>query len=259
MQPDPRAGAQLYTCRASCQDIDGFRTTLARLQAIGYTCVQLSGINWAMGVPAIARALQDHGMDCACTHMGWDDFLTRTDELLDMHAALDCRYPAIGGLPADYRSAEGLKRFIDELKPLAAACAQRGMRFSYHNHHMEFLRLPDGRLWLQALYEDTDSDTLCAELDTYWVQEGGGDPARWIRRLPGRQPLLHLKDRMITPEGQVRMAPIGEGVLDWYDILSAAREAGVEFALVEQDDCYGMDPVDALAISYRFLSTHGIR
>ena len=33
-----------------------------------------------------------------------------------------------------------------------------------------------------------------SELDTYWIQHGGGDPAAWIRQLEGRADIIHLKD-----------------------------------------------------------------
>ena len=36
--------------------------------------------------------------------------------------------------------------------------------------------------------------------------------------------------------------------------MEAAEKAGVEYYIVEQDDCGGIDPFDALASSYRFIS-----
>ncbi|MCY2926086.1 MAG: sugar phosphate isomerase/epimerase, partial [Planctomycetota bacterium] len=109
-----------------------------------------------------------------------------------------------------------------------------------------------------ALYDRADARHLKAELDTYWVAAGGGDPAAWIRRLPGRQPLLHLKDMAIVPGHGQRFAPIGEGNLNWPAILAAAAESGVRWYLVEQDDCYGESCFDVLATSYRNLRTMGL-
>jgi sugar phosphate isomerase/epimerase len=126
------------------------------------------------------------------------------------------------------------------------------MDFSYHNHNHELVRY-NGKTWLARLYENVSPQVLKAEIDTYWIQAGGGDPAEWIRRCAGREPLLHLKDMSITSKREVRMAEIGEGNLNWPAIIKAAKEGGVEWYLVEQDTCYGRDPFESLAISFQFL------
>jgi len=73
----------------------------------------------------------------------------------------------------------------------------------------------------------------------------------------GREPLCHLKDMCITAEREQRFAEIGEGNLNWRAILDAAEHSGVEYLLVEQDQCYGRDPFESLAVSYRNLKAMG--
>jgi sugar phosphate isomerase/epimerase len=63
---------------------------------------------------------------------------------------------------------------------------------------------------------------------------------------------------MVTKEREVRMAEIGEGNLNWPAILGAAAAAGVEWYLVEQDQCYDRTPFESLAISYRNLKEMGL-
>jgi sugar phosphate isomerase/epimerase len=143
------------------------------------------------------------------------------------------------------------------LAPIAERLAQAGMDFSYHNHNHELARYGD-KTWLEMLYEQAPPEMLKAELDTYWIQAGGGDPVAWVRRCAGREPVLHLKDMAVTPEREQRMAEIGEGNMNWPAILQAAEESGVEWWLVEQDECYGRDPFESLAISYRNLRAMGL-
>jgi len=88
---------------------------------------------------------------------------------------------------------------------------------------------------------------------------GGGDPAAWIRRVKDRMPVVHLKDMAVVTEGwnvQQVMAEIGEGNLNWPEILSACREANVEWYAVEQDVCQ-RDPFESLQISYQNLKAMG--
>jgi len=57
---------------------------------------------------------------------------------------------------------------------------------------------------------------------------------------------------------ETAMAEVGEGNLDWEEIIKASEEAGVEWYLVEQDVCR-RDPFESLAISFRNLNRMGIR
>ena len=98
------------------------------------------------------------------------------------------------------------------------------------------------------------------ELDTYWVQHGGADPAAWIRRLKGRMPVVHLKDMTVSAEGwnvKQLMAEVGEGNLNWPAILDACHAAGVRWYAVEQDIC-PRDPFESLKISYENLRKMGL-
>jgi sugar phosphate isomerase/epimerase len=130
-----------------------------------------------------------------------------------------------------------------------------GLTFSYHNHSFEFVRFGK-RTGLDLLYEESDPRYLQAELDTYWIQHGGGDPADWVRKMKGRMPVVHLKD-MVIVDGEPTMAEIGEGNLNWPAILAACAEAGVEWYAIEQDICR-RDPFESLKISYDNLRQMGL-
>lgn len=255
----PVLGAQLYTCCRYCQTLPDIAETLAKVRAIGYTAVQVSGFG-PVDPDEVAKLLADSGLTVAATHMGWNRFQTELDEVIRIHKAWKCDHPAIGGLPGEYLSPEGIKLFLDELGPIAEKLAAAGMDFSYHNHSHELMRIgPDGRkTWLAELYDAADPKVLKAEIDTYWIAHGGGDPAAWIRKCAGREPLLHLKDMVIGPDRQQRFAPIGEGNLNWPEILKAAAASGVRWYLVEQDNCYDQTPFEALAASYRNLKAMGL-
>jgi sugar phosphate isomerase/epimerase len=205
----------------------------------------------------VARLCQQNNLVIASSHTNWDRFLNQLDEVIDIHRLWNCRHPAIGGLPPAYFSLEGLERFLEELQPVVERLSQAGMDFSYHNHSHELARF-SGKTWLARLYEAASPRLLKAEIDTYWIQAGGGDPAQWVRRCAGREPLLHLKDMAVTPAREQRMAEVGEGNLNWPAILQEARQGGVEWYLVEQDDTYGRDPFESLAISYQNLQHLGV-
>jgi sugar phosphate isomerase/epimerase len=251
----PVVGAQLFTLRNFARTMPDVAQTLKKVREMGYTAVQISGFG-PVDPKEVAAVVKDLGLNVAATHLGWPSFLNDLGGVIAQHQLWNCRHLAIGSLPKEYFSLEGLKRFLDELKPVAKRLAAEGMDFSYHNHNHEFARF-GAKTWIEQLYEQAPPEVLKAELDTYWVQAGGGDPADWVRRCAGREPLLHLKDMCITPEREQRFAPIGEGNLNWPAILAAAEKGGVKYLLVEQDQSYERDPFECLAISLRNLRTLG--
>ncbi len=253
----PVVGAQMYTVRESMQTLPDIAASLAKVAAVGYTAVQLSGLG-PVDPRELAVVIKDSGLKVAATHMGWERFLNELDALIEEHRMWGCSHLAVGMLSGEYYSVEGLQRFLGELAPVGERLCSEGMDFSYHNHNHELTRYGD-RTWLDMLYSQADPRHLKAELDTYWIQAGGGDPVQWIRRCSGREPILHVKDMCVTPEREQRDVEIGEGNLNWPPILEAAEECGVEYLLVEQDECHGRDPFESLAISYRYLKRMGYR
>ena len=251
-----KLGAQMYTVRAFTTTLDGLRQSLERIARIGYPGVQISAIG-PIDVHDVARACRELGLEVASTHEKWSRFLTELDRVIEEYRILGARHTAIGSLPVEYHTPAGIDRFLEELGPVARRLAAEGMDFSYHNHSHELARF-DGQTLLARLYEGAGGDVLKAEIDTYWIQAGGADPAQWIRRLGSRQPLLHIKDMAVTPDRQQRFAPVGEGNLNWPPIVEAARQMGVEWSLVEQDDCYGADPFECLATSFRNARAMGL-
>jgi sugar phosphate isomerase/epimerase len=251
----PVVGAQLFTLREYTKTIADVAETFRKVKDIGYRTVQISGFG-PVDPAEVAKLVADTGITVAATHIGWPRFLNELDAVIAEHKMWGCRHPAIGGLPGEYRGKDGVKRFLDELAPVAEKLAAEGMDFSYHNHNHELVKY-DGETWLGMLYDGASPEMLKAEIDTYWIQAGGADPADWVRRCGGREPLLHLKDMCVTEEREQRFAEVGEGNLNWPAILREAEAGGVEYLLVEQDNCYGADPFDCLATSYRNLKEMG--
>ena len=67
---------------------------------------------------------------------------------------------------------------------------------------------------------------------------------------------LHYKDLKVVKHKVQTYAEVGQGNLDWDEIIEASKNSSTEFALVEQDEC-DKDPFESLKISYDFLVTKG--
>jgi sugar phosphate isomerase/epimerase len=247
--------AQMYTLRDFMKTPPDMAKTLKKIKEIGYGAVQLSG-HGPVDDKEMKKMTDDNGLIICATHIGYELIRNNPDRVIEQHKIFECENPAIGGLPGEYRSAEGFMRFAKEASQAVKKLADAGMRFSYHNHSFELEKF-GSRTGLQILYEDSDPKLFNSEIDTYWVQHGGGDPAAWIRKLKGRAYLVHLKD-MAIKGGQQRFAEVGEGNLNWPAIMDACKEAGTEWYIVEQDSTYERDPFESMAISLRNLKAMGL-
>lgn len=252
----PILAAQLYTIRAHTQTAADFAASMQKIRQIGYTSVQVSAIG-PIAPAEVKQILDDNGLTVCITHIGFPRLQNDLDAVIEEHHLWKCKNVAVGSMPNEYREGgeDAYRRFTAEASAIGEKLHAAGLTFSYHNHSFEFVRFGH-RTGLDLIYDESDPRYLQAEIDTYWVQHGGADPAAWIRKVSNRMPVVHLKDMVIRNNQQV-MAEVGEGNLNWPAILDACRDAQVEWYAVEQDICPG-DPFESLAISYRNLRAMGL-
>lgn len=254
--------AQLYTLRDFTKTKAGLVDCLDRLSATGYEGVQFSAVGCMEGdAPEVTaeeagRLLKERDLICCATHRPLSRLIDEPEAESAFHAALDCGYTAIGSPGAGYAitSPEDWARLAGDLNRALDALAGSGLKLGYHNHAMEWQRLGEEKVHPFEILLRTASPHLEFELDTYWAAFAGQDPAAIIRRLEGRISMVHVKD-LEPVEWQVTYAPVGEGNLNWDDILAACLESGTEWLIVEQDTCR-RDPFDCLESSLRFLQNH---
>lgn len=241
--------AQLYTLRERLRSPDQLTEVLTRLREIGYVAVEVAGLGPKVA-DTLGQELKSAGLVACAAHESLDDLIADLPAVAERCRDWGCRYAVVPSVPADYHSAAGFRRFAQEAAEIAGRLDAYGLRLAYHNHSFELERW-DGKTGLEILFESAPRDVLGAELDTYWLQAGGANPSAWLRKLAGRVPLVHLKDVTVVG-GRVTQSEVGEGNLDWAEILSACREAGTEWLVVEQDEPHG-DALESLAVSHRNL------
>ena len=242
-------GAQFFTLRDFCKDTDSFAESLKKVADIGYKTVQISGTceydpKW------LQQQLKKNGLKCVLTHTPADKLQNDPAKVATDHDVFGCKYVGLGWFGFDEE--KNIADFIRIYKPVFEALNQNGKYFMYHNHDHEFKKF-NGKPVLELLAENISPEMMGFTLDTFWIQAGGGDPAQWLERLSGRVPCIHLKD---FSYGR-KMAPIGEGNINFDRVFEKAELAGTKYMLVEQDDCNGEDPFDCLKRSYEFLKSRG--
>jgi sugar phosphate isomerase/epimerase len=245
---------QLYTLRDHLKTPADIRQTLHKVKAIGYPAVQVSGMG-PITEAELVEILQVEGLVLCATHEPSDQIRQNPEKVVERLKKLGCRhtaYPYPAGV--DWAKPADVESLVADLDRSGAVLRQAGQVLSYHNHAVELMPF-QGATALEYIYGKTDPKNLQGEIDTYWIQHGGGDPVAWCARLKGRLPLLHLKDYTVKPDGQATFAAIGAGNLNWPAILSAAEASGCEWYIVEQDSTPG-DPFNAVQESFDYIRTH---
>lgn len=281
-------GVQMSTIAPSKMPKFDAYESMAKLAEIGYHCIEISQVPMSKeNVAGFRRAIDELGFNVASVsaltaanpYMPGCD-MSNPDEMKKMiedAKYLDCDMFRIGSMPMEARfSLEDALDFAKRADEYACQLKEQGIDLYYHNHHFEFTKI-GGKFLIDIIKENTKH--LGFELDIHWIYRGGVDPVKFINRYAGRIRLLHLKDyrigQMVRPEGAdfstlegmrkasaamgniVQFAEVGEGTLDIPACIQAGLDGGSEYFLVEQDDCYGRDPFDALKISHDNLVKMG--
>lgn len=260
-----KLAVQMYTVREHVKTAKDLATTLEKIRKIGYPAVQISAVEAMNGdtpevdAKAARKLLDDHGLKCIATHRPWQRLTQHLEEEIEFHHTLGCDYLAIGGLgPAFEASYAGFREFVQAAKPVIARLKEAGIQFGHHNHSHEFYRPERHGATLEDILIDEAPSDLKLELDLYWIEHAGVNCVRILERVHGRVPVIHLKDKeAVRATNEIRIAPIGEGNMDWDNILPACEAAGVEWYAIEQDECY-RDPFDCLKSSFDFLTARGL-
>jgi len=248
------AGVQMYTLRDYCKTPSDSAKALKKVRDLGYRIVQVSGMAEPKDMKEMRKILDDSGLSACSTHTAYQRIMEETDKVIEEHRILGCDAVMCPGLPGELHNKEGYLKVAKDFSKVMGKLKNNNLVLGYHNHGIELERY-GGKTGLEILLENCAG--LHAEVDTYWVQYGGGDPAAYIEKFSGRCSQLHFKDMGIIDNKQV-MPPIGTGNLNWKRIVQAAAGAGVKYCLVEMDTPT-IDPFKALKISLDSMLSWGIK
>jgi sugar phosphate isomerase/epimerase len=276
-----RIGVQMMMLKSKVDEVGPYEV-LRRLDEIGFSAVEVSQIAMtAENVAEMRRAKDELGTDFAALSAGLepgpnDSLVDDYDKIVADAHALGASRLRIGMMPfAAMSSHDALLAFSRQAEEIAARLASDGLTLYYHNHHLEFAKRGDTSI-LDIIR--AEAPTMRLEIDVHWVQRGGKDPVRTLQKYAGLVDLVHLKDYRVGElpstafaalqsgdyaafmrdfTGVVQFAEVGEGNLEWTEIIDQAIASGAEYLLIEQDDQYGRDPYDCLQSSHDNLVSLG--
>ncbi len=241
--------AQMYTLRDFLKTPEDIAKTLKKVKAIGFDAVQLSGLG-PIDTLELKKMIDGEGLVCCATHESGKEILEQPEKVVEKLKLLDCKYTAYPWPHTSPKTEQDYKQLAAALDKSGKVLRDAGQVLTYHNHAIEFQKFGK-KTGLEIIYDETDPVNLQGEIDTFWVQYGGGDPVEWCKKLDKRLPLLHLKEYGII-DNQHKILEVGSGNLDWKRIVKAAKKSGTEWFIIEQDTCR-IDPFDSLKMGLDYL------
>ncbi len=247
-RPSRKTGLALYTIR-DLMDKDP-ASSLAAAAAVGYDWVEAAGYSdgkfYGLKPKEFGKLVKKSGMVLLSTHNQIRP--ENEDQMIEDTAAAGIKYLILPSLPEDWsNSIDGFQRTAYYFNKVGEKCKKAGLIFGFHNHQMEFNEIK-GRVPYDVLVENTDPKLVIFELDLAWISAAGKDPLAYFSKYPGRFEVWHMKD--LSPEKHD--ATLGEGIIDFKAIMAGAKQSGLKYWFLEQDNCVTHTPMESIAISRNY-------
>ena len=287
--PFANIGLQIYSLRDLL--VQDPKLTLETVARIGYSHIETFGLNtddnsfWGLKVPELQKIMADIDLKTHSGHYDLSKYLSRhhTDKeniqkYIETAVELGQKYVVAPVTPMDDLNnlkPEDYQYAAEQLNKAGELAKKAGVKIAYHNHFWEFRDFANGTKGLDILVAFTEPDLVSFELDIYWIEKAGLSAQSYFQKYPGRFTMWHVKDMdknyaepivgekfdklpFDSIQKQVRFTEVGTGQIDYVNIAQSAKQSGLEYAFIEQDDIYLPNKFESIKSSYdyvqRFLS-----
>lgn len=267
---DPKSfgiGLQLYTIRdAMAVDVPG---SLKKVSDYGYKYLELAGYAdgkfYGYEPAAFKKLVSDLGMEVLSSHTQVEAqgiTIDNAKKMAEDHAKLGVKYCVQPWVVPEARTIESYKKMVGDWNVVGKIMKEHGLQFGYHNHNFEFQNFNGVVPYYDIFMKQLDKDLVTMEIDLFWTTKAGQNPVEIFKKYPGRFQLFHMKDmftKVTTPyyttDGEMDFAPVGEGVINFKEILAAKNIAGMKYMIVEQDRSKDNKQFDHIKSSITNLTT----
>lgn len=202
---------------------------LGRVAEIGFAAVESYDL-YGHAPKVVRSRLDDLGLELCSSHAPFPAGPAATT-ILDRYAELGAGTLVWSLEPEEFTTLDGIRRGAERINEAVVNAASYGIRIGYHNHFAELRNSFRGQSAYRILLDELDP-AVVLELDTYWAQTGGVDPAELAASLGERLEYLHLKDGPAQGMDD-QLVPYGEGVVDVAGVVHA--NPSVRWNIVEVD------------------------
>lgn len=240
-------GIAPYTFRKSFPK--GIAETLDTIKMLGFT--EIEGGGGQMPAEEYKKLCEERGLSIPSMGTGYEALVKDPQAVADRAKIYGAKYVMCAWIPHKTGSfgLEDAQKAVKDFNTFGKVLKDNGLTFCYHAHGYEFKPHEKGTL-LDYIMKNTNPEYVSFEMDIFWIQFGGGDPAKLLKKYGSRWKLMHLKDMrkgikkdltgLTSPENDVT---IGTGELDIPAILKQAKKIGIKHYFIEDESSIFMQQV----------------
>lgn len=231
-----KIGLQLYTVRRAANN--DLLSTLKATAKLGYLTCEYAYVPFNKeNAQIINRASQEANITLSAIQTRLVIMEEKFEEIVQFLAATSCSVANISIMPLEYqRGSKGaLFQMLTRIENLALRYANHNIKLNYRHHDFEFVG-KRGMRQIDYIVEGLEHAGLI--LDTYWATKGGEYVPHFIEKAKDKVYGLHLKDYVLKRGvifPKAKDCALGDGVIDFAEILKLAEEIGVKYAAVSQN------------------------
>ena len=232
-------GVQTYTFRKSMPK--GIAETLDTIKMMGFT--EIEGGGGRIPPEEFKKLCDERGLSIPSTGTGYEQLVKDPQAVAKNAKALGAQYVMCAWIPHKNGSfnIDNAKKAVEDFNAAGKILKENGITFCYHVHGYEFWPYEKGTL-LDYIIKNTNPEYVSFEMDVMWVQFGGGDPVKLLKKYGDRWKLMHLKDLRkgvkkdltggTSTENDVAL---GTGELDIPGILKQGKKIGIKHYFIEDE------------------------
>ncbi len=240
----PLISLQLWSVQEACAE--DFESVLEQVKAFGYDGVEFAGY-YNRKAQTIKAKLADLSLRVSGAHVGFEQLRDEFNQTVAFEKALGNDV-----LIVPYMDAPSEKEWEEQiliLKEISDKLNKEGLTLGYHNHAHELMAIPQVNI-LEKMIELIP--TIQLEVDTYWLAYAGVDVIPWLTKHQQNIKWLHLKDMRVTGD-EKESTEIGKGMLPIDRYLDWAKEAELDWVVIEQEAFQELTPMESAKINVKTL------
>ncbi|OYX86455.1 MAG: xylose isomerase [Flavobacteriales bacterium 32-34-25] len=252
-------GIQLYSLRDELPK--GVENVIKNIANAGYSYVEGYGYSekdgfWGLNPKTFKEMLSKYNLTCPSSHYDFGEYEQSGDlniikNYIEVAKGIGNEYIVIPYInPEIYKDEDKTKSWLVKLNKAAKLIKSEGLKLAYHNHQIEFYKMPNGKTGYEMLLEGTKPELVDFEMDIYWVINAGYDPIQLFKRYPNRFSLWHVKD--MDKSNSSKNTEIGNGSIDFKIIFKSEKLAGMKYAFMEQEN-FDIDAFESINKSFKYL------
>jgi sugar phosphate isomerase/epimerase len=233
---------------------------LDKVQEYGLKTIEGGAPGRGMSQEEFFKELDKRGIKLVSTGVDYGKLKSDPDAAVAQVKKLGVKYVMCSWIPHEGGrfTEKNARDAIDVFNIAGPKFKEAGIVFTYHCHGYEFQPFGSGTLF-DLIVKETKPESVFFELDVFWAQQGGANPAKLLDTYGSRFKLMHVKDLRIGAAKNLTggapdedSVPVGDGEVDWKAVLKAAEQAHVEHYFIE-DEAKGA--ADQIPKTLRYLET----